>query len=77
MEKEAYKDGQIWEKDNLLLQVSLHCNKYFVAAFRNTGDDLVYIGSIIFSDATALKTHLEKKEMNLTDKVITLCRKTQ
>jgi len=75
MDERAFKDGQVWEKDGLLLQINEAEGKYLVAAFRETCIGLTYAGSVIFVDEKSLRSHIERKGMEPTDKVITLCRK--
>lgn len=76
MEKRAFKDGQVWEKEGMLVQVSSVGGSYLLAAFLNSNGSLSYSGSVIYKDEDSLFSYLDNNGMSLSEKVITLCQKT-
>lgn len=75
MTDRAFNDGQVWENDNILLQVNVIDGGYLVAAFKREGCSVVYSDAVIFSDEKSMVRHMEKNGMKPTGKVITLCKR--
>ena len=75
MEERAFKDGQVWEKDGMLVQVNDSDGTYLVAAFTDEDGTLSYSGSVVFTTSENFKRYVDRLGLVPSEKVITLCRR--